>query len=186
MATTRDIEKGITIKLENDYFNVVDFAHVKLGRGGAFVRLQLRNLRTGAIINRTLTAGERIEIVKVEEKPMQYIYKDGESWYFMDPKTYEQESFSEEKIGESKKYLKENSTVHFLIVEGEVIGIKLPIFCELKVTDTEPPLRGARAAGGLKPAVLETGATVQVPLFITPGDIVKIDTRTNKYIERVK
>lgn len=186
MATTRDIEKGVTIKLENEIFTVVDFQHVKLGRGGAFIRVHLRNLRTSAVIDKTFASGETINVVKIEEKPMQYIYKEGDLYYFMDQETYEQTSLSAEFLQEARKYLKENGAVNFLVAEGEIIGVRLPNFCELKVVETEPPLRGARAAGGLKPATLETGATIQVPLFITPGEVVKVDTRTGKYVERVK
>ncbi len=186
MAKTQDIKRGATLKFDNEFFTVIDFAHIKIGRGGAFVRLKLKNLRTTAVLEKTLTAGESVEIVRVEERPMQYIYKEGELYYFMDPESYEQMSLSANLLKDAKKYLKENELVRFSSIEEEIIEVKLPNFCELRVVETEPPIKDARASGGLKPAKLETGASIKVPLFITSGEIVKVDTRTGDYIERVK
>ncbi|MCK4352102.1 elongation factor P [candidate division WOR-3 bacterium] len=186
MATTQDLRKGLTIKLEGELFTVIDFAHIKIGRGGAFVRIKIKNLHTGAVLERTLSAGENIETVKMREKEMQYIYQDGNLYYFMDQETYEQIPLSSELLGDVLKYLKENGVVNVLLADDKTVGVKMPNFCELKVVTTEPPLKGARASGGLKPATLETGAQVRVPLFINSGDVIKIDTRTNEYIERAK
>ncbi|MCK4307554.1 elongation factor P [candidate division WOR-3 bacterium] len=186
MAKTQDVKRGTTLKFGNDFFTVIDFAHIKIGRGGAFVRLKLKNSRTGAVLEKTLTAGESVEIVRVEEHSMQYIYKEGELYYFMNPESYEQMSLSAELLKDAQKYLKENKLVKFISIEEEIIEVKLPNFCELQVVETEPPIKDARASGGLKPAKLETGASVKVPLFITVGEIVKVDTRTGNYIERVK
>lgn len=186
MATTQDIKRGATIELNNEFYTVIDFQHVKLGRGGAFVRTKLKNLHTGAVTERTWKAGEKIETAKLEEKSTQYIYKNGSLYYFMDQNTYEQTSLEEKSLGGVLKYLKEGMIVKVLSARGKMIGIKLPIFCELKVVSTEPSIKGARAAGGLKPATLETGAIINVPLFISPDENVKVDTRTDEYIERVK
>jgi elongation factor P len=186
MGTTRNLSKGITIKLNDNLFTVIDYAHVKMGRGGAIVRIRLRNVETGAVIDKTVNAGATLDIVRMEEKAMQYIYKEGDLYYFMDQETYEQESLPEKLVADATKYLKESDIVHFLTAEDKVIGVKLPMFCELKVVETEPPMKGAKASGGLKPAVLETGTAIQVPLFLTPGETVKVDTRTGNYVERVK
>ncbi|MBI4721931.1 MAG: elongation factor P [Candidatus Stahlbacteria bacterium] len=186
MATTRDVAKGVTIKIDGEFYTIVDFAHLKVGRGGAFMKIHIKNLKTGAVIDRTFNNGATIDVVRVEEKSMQYIYREGETYYFMDQETYEQIPLAVNILREGKKYLKESDIVHLLTVEGEILGIKLPNFCDLKVVETEPPLKGAKAAGGLKPAILETGISIQVPLFITPGEIVRVDTRTDRYVERVK
>ena len=185
MARIQDVKKGTAIRLQDDIFIVLDFSHIKLGRGGAFVRLRIKNLSTGAVLERNFRPEEGIEIVRVEEKPVQYIYREGELYYFMDQETYEQISLNSELLGDALKYLKENEVVKILIAGSEPIGVKLPNFCELKVISTEPPIRTARISGGLKPAHLETGVLVNVPLFINEGDIVKVDTRTGEYIERV-
>lgn len=186
MATAQEARKGTNIKIDGEYFIVVDFTHIKLGRGGAFVRLKIKNMQTEAVLEKTFSPDGKVEFIRIEEKPMQYIYKEGELYYFMDQETYEQVSLNENVLGNSKKYLKENEAVSFLIIEEKVIGVKLPNFCEFKIKETEPQLKGARISGGLKPAILETGAPVQVPLFIDVGDTVKIDTRTGEYLERVQ
>jgi len=186
MATAQEARKGTNVKIDGEYFTVVDFTHIKLGRGGAFVRLKIKNIQTEAVLEKTFNPDAKIEFIRIEEKPMQYIYREGELYYFMDQETYEQISLNESILSNSKKYLKDNEPVHFLIIEEKVIGIKLPTFCEFKIKETEPQLKGARISGGLKPAVLETGAPVQVPLFIEAGDIVRVDTRTGEYIERVQ
>ena len=186
MAKTQDIKRGGTLKFDNEIFTVIDFAHIKIGRGGAFVRLKLKNLRSGAVLEKTLTAGESVEIARVEECSMQYIYKEGELYYFMNPESYEQVSLPSKLLEDVKKYLKENEVVRFISVEEEIIEVRLPNFCELKIVETEPPIKDARASGGLKPATLETGASVRVPLFITSGEMIRVDTRNGNYIERVK
>jgi elongation factor P len=186
MYTTKDVEKGITIRIKGEYFTVVDFAHIKMGRGGAFVRLKLKNLRDGRILEKTVNAGTKIDIVRTTEIRKQFIYRDGNLYYFMDEKTYEQIPVEKEKLGSTLNYLKEGMVVSFVVADEELIEVKPPLFCEFKVIETEPPIKGARAAGGLKPAKLETGIIIQVPMFIREGDVVKIDTRVNKYVERVK
>ncbi|MDI6840053.1 MAG: elongation factor P [bacterium] len=185
MEKIQNVRKGTTIKLEDELFVVSDFSHVKLGRGGAFVRLRIKNLRTGAVLERNLSPDDEVEIVRIEEKPSQYIYRESNFYYFMDQETYEQIALDSKLLNNVLKYLKENEVVRILLVNGEPIGVKLPNFCKLRVVSTEPPIKGARVASGLKPAKLETGVTVNVPLFINTGDIVKVDTRTDEYIERV-
>jgi len=186
MATTSDLRKGITIKLEGDLYTVVDFQHVKMGRGGAFVRTRLKNLKTGVVLERTFKAGDKIDIVHLEEKSFQYIYREGDTFYFMDMETYDQLPLSIEVVGEARNYLTENMEVNIIYADGEPVGVKLPNFVELKVVETPPGVRGDTATGGSKPAKLETGLTITVPLFIKEGDIIKVDTRTGEYIERVK
>jgi len=186
MATTSDLRKGTTIKLEDNLYTVVDFQHVKLGRGGAFVRTRLKNLKTGVVLERTFKAGERIDIVHLEEKRFQYIYREADTFYFMDMETYDQLPLSIEVVGEARNYLTENMNVNIVYADGEPVGVKLPNFVELKVVETPPGVRGDTATGGSKPAKLETGLTITVPLFIKEGDIIKVDTRTGEYIERVK
>ena len=186
MATTSDLRKGTTIKLEDNLYTVVEFQHVKLGRGGAFVRTRLKNLKTGVVLERTFKAGERIDIVHLEEKRFQYIYREADTFYFMDMETYDQLPLSIEVVGEARNYLTENMNVNIVYADGEPVGVKLPNFVELRVVETPPGVRGDTATGGSKPAKLETGLTITVPLFIKEGDIIKVDTRTGEYIERVK
>ncbi len=186
MATTSDLRKGVTIKLEDALYTVVDFQHVKMGRGGAFVRTRLKNLKTGVVLERTFKAGDKIDIVHLEEKNFQYIYREGDTFYFMDMETYDQLPLSVEVVGEARNYLTENMNVNIVYADGEPVGVKLPNFVELKVVETPPGVRGDTATGGSKPAKLETGLTITVPLFIEEGDIIKVDTRTGEYIERVK
>ncbi len=186
MAKTQDIKKGGTLKFDNEFFTVIDFAHIKIGRGGAFVRLKLKNVRSGTTIEKTLTAGESIKIARLDEYSMQYIYKEGELYYFMNPESYEQVSLPSKLLEDVKKYLKENEVVKFISIEEEIIEVRLPNFCDLKIVETEPPIKDARASGGLKPATLETGANIRVPLFINSGEMIRVDTRTGNYLERVK
>ncbi len=185
MGTTSDLRKGLTIEVDGNIYRVVDFLHVKPGKGQAFVRTKLKNVETGAVIEKTFKIGVEINIVSVEEKEAQYLYNDGANYYFMDLETYEQYSLPKEKLEEELLYLKEGINVNILLSEKGPIGIELPNFVELEVVETDPGVRGDTASGGSKPAKLETGLVIQVPLFINEGDKVKVDTRTGKYIERV-
>lgn len=185
MISTNDFHTGITIELEGEVYTVIDFQHVKPGKGAAFVRSRLKNLRSGAIVEKTFRAGEKVPRAMIERKEMEYLYNTGEEYIFMDTKSYEQFSLSAEQLEDSLKYLKENMKLNVLFFKGESIGIELPHSVELKVVETEPGFKGDTAAGGSKPAKLETGLVVQVPFFINEGDLVRIDTRTGAYIERV-
>ena len=185
MATTADFRNGMTLKLEGHLFSIVEFQHVKPGKGGAFVRTKLKNVRTGAVLDRTFRGGERVEEVRIERRPMQYLYRSEDEHYFMDTETYEQFPISDAMIGERILYLKEGEILSVLMHGDTPIGVELPFFVELEITQTDPGLRGDTATGGSKPATLETGAVVQVPLFVNVGDRIKVDTRTGTYIERV-
>jgi elongation factor P len=185
MYSTTDFRRGLKIEVDGTPYVIVEFQHVKPGKGGAFVRTKLRNLITGGVIDKTFRAGEKVEKPDLEEKNMQYLYSEGNQYYFMDTETYEQTFLTQEQLGESKNFLQENINVSILYYQGNPIGVELPIFVELEVKKTEPGVRGDTATGGSKPATLETGAVIQVPLFINEGDKVKIDTRTGEYIERV-
>lgn len=185
MISTNDFRTGVKIEVDGELYSVIEFQHVKPGKGAAFVRTKLRNLRTGAVIERTFRAGEKVPQVRVERREMQYLYNDGENYVFMDTSNFEQLSLSRDKLEEQARFLKDDMLVYVLLYEGETIGVELPNFVDLKVVHTEPGVRGDTATGGSKPATLETGAVVQVPLFIEEGDVVRIDTRTGEYIERV-
>ncbi len=183
-VSTAEFRKGLKIQLDGHPYTIVDFQHVKPGKGGAFVRTKLRHLRLGTVIDRTFRSGEKFELVDFEQKPMQYLYRD-DRFHFMSLETYEQVSLSPEEVGEAARYLKENMEVELVYIDGVPAAVELPTFAELRVVKTEPGVRGDTAAGGSKPATLETGAVVSVPLFINEGDVLKIDTRTGAYIERV-
>ena len=185
MISTNDFRTGVKIEVDGELYSVIEFQHVKPGKGAAFVRTKLRNLRTGAVIERTFRAGEKVPQVRVERREMQYLYNDGENYVFMDTSNFEQLSLSRDKLEEQARFLKDDMLVYILLYEGETIGVELPNFVDLKVVQTEPGVRGDTATGGSKPATLETGAVVQVPLFIEEGDVIRIDTRTGEYIERV-
>ena len=186
MAIIKDLKKGTFVKINNEYFSIVDYAHIKMGRGGAVQRVKMKNIKTEAVIENTYNPDENIEIVRLNEKPMQYLYKEGGFYYFMDPTTYEQMPIAENIIKDILKYLKEQMTVLILMDDEEILGVRLQNSCELKIIETEPPLKSARISGGLKPAKLETGAIVQVPLFVEAGEVIKIDTRTDEYLSRVQ
>ena len=185
MGTTADLRNGMTITFEKQLYTVVEFQHVKPGKGGAFVRTKLKNVKTGSVLERTFRSGEKIDEVRIERNQVQYLYSEGNLHYFMDIENYEQFPLGENVLGDQVKYLKENLVCTTLSNEGEIIGIELPLFIDLKVVETDPGLRGDTASGGTKPAKLETGLVIQVPLFISEGDKVKVDRRTNAYIERV-
>lgn len=185
MISVNDFRTGLTIELEGEAYLVLEFLHVKPGKGAAFVRSKLKNLHTGAVIERTFRAGERVSRAHVERREMQYLYHDGENYFFMDTKTFEQLSLPREQLGEDAKYLKDNSSLYVLLFEGQTIGVELPNFVDLKVAETEPGVKGDTVSGGVKNAVLETGAVVQVPLFVEVGDVIRVDTRTGEYVSRV-
>ncbi len=186
MATTADIRNGLTIELDDEIFTVIEFQHVKPGKGGAFVRSKLKSVRSGQVLDKTFRAGARIDPVRVERRYMQYLYSDGDLYHFMDSTTYEQIALASEVVGDNSSFLKEAMEVTVLWVKGEPIGMEIPLFTDLRVVETEPGVRGDTASGGTKPATLETGAVVMVPLFIEIGDLVKVDTRTGEYLERVQ
>ncbi len=184
MASTADFKTGMTIRVEGTLYSLVQFQHVKPGKGGAFVRTKLKNVVTGAVVERTFRAGESIEIVRTEERQCQLLYREADLFHFMDGQTYEQFALGADMVGDDARFLGENQTVSILTAGDKMLGVRLPIFVELVVAKTDPGLRGDTATGGSKPAVLETGGTVQVPLFINEGDRLKIDTRTGEYVER--
>ncbi len=186
MASTADFRNGMTIELEGELFSITYFQHVKPGKGGAFVRTKLKNVLSGAVIEKTFRAGEKVDEVRLVRRPVQYSYTDGQFYYFMDNETYEQIPLPAQTIGDDQLvYLKENMVCEALTRDGEPISVEVPFFVELQVTDTEPGVKGDTAQGGTKRAKLETGAVVQVPLFIDVGDVIKVDRRENKYLERV-
>jgi elongation factor P len=184
-ASTSEFRKGLKIELNGEPFLMVDFQHVKPGKGGAFVRTRLKSLLTGNVIDKTFRSGEKVETPDLEERAMQYLYPDGDAFVFMDNETYEQLSIQKEIMGEAINFLKENTNVMILFHNQKPIGVELPNFVELEVVKTDPGIKGDTASGGSKPATLGTGTVVQVPLFIKEGDILKIDTRDGSYIERV-
>jgi elongation factor P len=183
--STADFRTGLTIETGGEIYTIVEFQHVKPGKGGAFVRTKLRNLRTGAVTDKTFRAGERMEQAMIERRPMQFLYRGGEEFVFMDMETFEQIALSQASVGEGASYLKPDLEVSVISYQEETLGLELPNSVELTVTRTDPGLRGDTATGGSKPATLESGATVAVPLFINEGDVVRVDTRTGKYLERV-
>jgi elongation factor P len=186
MADTSDFRNGLIIKFRNDLYSIVEFQHVKPGKGGAFVRSTLKNLKTGKVLDNTFRAGEGVEIVRVERRKYQYLYRESNFLVCMDNDTYEQINVQIELFGDGVSYLKESEEVDILFNGEEIINVEIPIFVSLKVVETEPGFRGDTATGATKPAKLETGVTVNVPLFINEGDILKIDTRTGGYVERMK
>ncbi|UCB45806.1 MAG: elongation factor P [Spirochaetota bacterium] len=185
MVSANDLRRGMMIKVENELYSVTGFQWTKPGKGGAFIKARLRNIKKNAIIEKTFRATEKIENIYIEKRRMQYLYSDGESSIFMDLESFEQESISNSFIEEERKFLKEGQEVDVNFYESQIISIELPLFVELKVTHTEPGLRGDTQTATFKPSTLETGAKVQVPLFVNENDLVKIDTRTGEYIERV-
>jgi len=184
MISSNDFKNGITIEYEGDLLEVIYFQHVKPGKGGAFVRTKLKNLLTGAIFEKTFRAGEKLEQAILETRKMQYLYKD-EYYNFMDNSSYEQVSLDEKQIGEKKYYLQENMEVTMVFYKGSAISVDLPTFIETKVTATEPGIKGDTVSSSFKPAEIETGAKVLVPLFIENGDLIRVDTRSGEYITRV-
>lgn len=186
MGTTTDLRNGLVINFRGELLTVVEFQHVKPGKGGAFVRTKLKNVKTGRVIENTFRSGESVDVVRLEEKRMQYLYQDGRHYVFMDNETYEQVHVSEEIVGDAEKYLKEGEECTIKFRDNDAVVFELPNFIILKVEKTEPGVKGDTVSGGSKPATLETGATVNVPFFIEMGDLIRVDTRSNTYIERVK
>jgi len=183
-VSTAEFKKGLRIMYDGNPYTIVDFQHVKPGKGGAFVRTKLKHMRLGKVIDNTFRSGEKVELVDFEEKHMQFLYRD-DRYHFMDTESYEQLSLSPDEIGAARDYLKENTEVDVLYIEGAPVAVELPNFVELAIARTDPGVRGDTAQGGTKPATLETGAVVQVPLFLGEGDTVKVDTRTGEYLGRV-
>jgi elongation factor P len=183
---TSDFKNGISIIQDGQIFTIVEFQHVKPGKGGAFVRTKLKNVKNGNTVEKTFRAGEKMEQAILDRRPMQYLYNTGDAYVFMDQEDYDQIEITAQALGSQAKYLKENLEVQVLTHNGEVLGVDIPITMELVVTETDPGLRGDTASGGSKPATVETGAVVNVPLFINIGDKIKVDTRTDTYLERAK
>ncbi|MBI2153225.1 MAG: elongation factor P [Candidatus Rokubacteria bacterium] len=182
-VSTNDFRKGMKVELDGAPYAIVDFQHVKPGKGGAFVRTKLKHLRLGTVIDKTFKAEEKVPLVNFEEKQMQFLYRD-DRYHFMDLETYDQIALTEDEVGNARQFLKENTEVEVLYVDGAAIGIELPNFVDLVVVKADPGLRGDTASGGSKPATLETGAVVSVPLFISEGDVLRVDTRTGAYMSR--
>ncbi len=185
MATTNDLKNGLVLNLDGQLWAVVEFQHVKPGKGGAFVRTKLKNVLSGKVVDKTFNAGTKVETATVDKREMQYLYKDGEEWVFMDTQTYDQIHVPDAVVGDSSHYLLENQTATVATHEGVAIYVELPASVELMVTYTEPGLQGDRSTGGTKPATLETGAEIQVPLFLESDTKVKVDTRDGSYLGRI-
>lgn len=186
MISTGELKKGATIELDGKLYSIMDYSHIKMGRGSAQVRIKFRDVRSGAIIEQTFQAGTKFNRARVERREMQYLYSDDHFYYFMNTETFEQIPVSAEKVGDANKYLKENDTCEVVLYGDEVIGIELPITVELTVVQTDPGFKGDTATGGTKPATLETGLVVQVPLFIEEGTKIRVNTDSGTYIERVQ
>jgi len=185
MATTNDLKNGMTLNLDGALWNVVEFQHVKPGKGGAFVRTTLKNVLSGKTVDKTFNAGVKVETANVDKRTMTYLYKDGEDFIFMDADTYDQIPVSAATVGSGADYLLENAEVIVAVHEETPLYVELPASVELVIAQTDPGLQGDRSTGGTKPATLETGATVQVPLFVGTGEKIKVDTRDGRYISRV-
>ena len=184
MATTNDLKTGMTLNIDGQLWNVVDFQHVKPGKGGAFVRTKLKNVLSGKVVDRTFNAGVRVEQASVDRRDMQYLYREGDDFVFMDTQDYDQPHIPASVVGDAANYLLEEQNVTVAFNEGVPLYVELPAAVELTVSQTDPGLQGDRSTGGTKPATLETGAQIQVPLFITTGEKVKVDTRTGQYLGR--
>ncbi len=184
MATTNDLKNGMTLSIDGQLWNVVDFQHVKPGKGGAFVRTKLKNVMSGKVVDRTFNAGVRVETANVDKREMQYLYREGEDFVFMDTQDYDQPRIPEAVVGDAANYLLEEQTAVIAFNDGTPLYVELPAAVELTVSQTDPGLQGDRSTGGTKPATLQTGAQIQVPLFITTGEKIRVDTRTGDYLGR--
>ena len=184
MVTAGDFKKGLTIDIDGVVWQVVDFQHVKPGKGAAFVRTKIKNVVTGSVLEKTYSPTDKFPKAHIETKEMEYLYSDGDLFYFMDNETYEQLPLGKEQVEDALMYIKENMTATIKFFKGEAFSVEAPNFVELEVTETEPGFKGDTATAGNKPAVLETGAKVTVPLFISQGDVIRVDTRTGEYMER--
>lgn len=185
MISVNDLRTGLTIEIDGSLWSVVEFLHVKPGKGAAFVRTKLKNVETGNVLEKTFRAGEKVAKATLDKRDMQYLYKEGSDFVMMDMESYEQMNIPAATIGDGVKYLKENMNVSVLLHEGKIIGLDIPAHVELEVVDTPPAEKGNTAQGGTKPATLETGAVVNVPFFVSNGDRIRVDTRTNEYLDRV-
>ena len=185
MISAGDFRNGLTFEFEGNVYQVVEFQHVKPGKGAAFVRTKMKNVMTGAVVERTFNPTEKVEPARIERKEMEYLYEDSGLYYFMDQETYEQTPLSEDQLGDALKFVMENMTVKLLSYKGNVFAVEPPTFVELTVTETEPGVKGNTATNVTKPATVETGATITVPMFVNEGDVIRIDTRTGEYMERV-
>lgn len=185
MFETRDFRRGLKIEVNGDPWVIVDFQHVNPGKGAAFTRTKMRNLRTGQVVENNIRSGDKVAKPDTDDRKMQYLYRDSEGFHFMDTSNYEQISLSEESIGETKDYLLENSVIQVLFYQGKPLTVETDTFVEMKVKETQPGIRGDTATGGSKPATMETGLVVTVPLHINEGDILRIDTRSGEYVDRV-
>lgn len=185
MISTSELKKGLIIELDGNLYTILDYQHIKMGRGSAQVRIKLRDVRAGHIVERTFQAGEKFPSVELDRRTMQYLYQDNNLHYLMDTKSFEQITLDQELLGNATNYLKDGSTIEVFCYQDKPIGIELPIMVELKVRETGPGFKGDTATGGSKPAVLETGLVIQVPFFINTGDTLRIDTRIGEYIARV-
>jgi elongation factor P len=183
-VSTNDLRNGMSLDLPEGLFSVVEFQHVKPGKGGAFVRTKLKNLRSGAVIERTYRADEKLEQAIIDKRDMQFLYRDGTDYVFMDTTTYEQMNADPETLGDAPNYLKEGDDANIQMYNGEIVGVDLPAAVELTVTETEPGMQGDRVSGARKAATLQTGLVVQVPLFVNTGDVLKVDTRSGEYLTR--
>jgi elongation factor P len=183
-VSTNDLKNGMTLDLPEGLFSVVEFQHVKPGKGGAFVRTKLKNVRNGAVVERTYRADEKLEQAIIDKREMQFLYRDGSEYVFMDTSSFEQLQVDPAALGDASNYLKETDEVVLELFDAEIVGVDLPAAVELSVTETEPGLQGDRVSGARKPATLQTGLVVQVPLFVNPGDSIKVDTRTGEYLTR--
>jgi elongation factor P len=186
VISTNDMRPGMTLDLDGELFSIVDYQHHKPGKGHAMVRTKLKNVRTGAVLDRTFRADEKVELARVDRREMQFLYSDDGSFVFMDNESYDQIHIDPDFVGDAAKFLKENQVVQIPMYQGSPIGIELPTTVDLAITQTDPGLQGDRSSAGTKPATLETGAVVQVPLFITNGETVRIDTRSGAYVTRVR
>ena len=185
MLSAGDFRNGITIELDGNIFQIIEFQHVKPGKGAAFVRTKLKNIKNGGVVEKTFRPTEKFPQAIIEKSDKQYLYSDGELYHFMDLETFDQFALSEDQVGSSLKFVKENEMVKMCAHNGHVFAIEPPLFVELQITDTEPGFKGDTATGATKPAVVETGATVYVPLFVEQGEVIQIDTRSGEYMKRV-
>ena len=185
MISAGDFRNGITIEYDNNVYQIIEFQHVKPGKGAAFVRTKLKNIKSGGVVEKTFRPTKKCPQARIDRKDMQYLYEDGDLYYFMDTETYDQVALNSETVGDALKFVKENEMCKICSYNGKVFSVEPPLFVELEITDTEPGFKGDTATGATKPAVVETGATVYVPLFVNQGDKIKIDTRTGEYLSRV-
>ena len=185
MVTAGDFKNGLTIEFENNIYQIIEFQHVKPGKGAAFVRTKIKNIKTGGVVEKTFRPTEKFENAQIDTKDMQYLYQDGDLYNFMDMETYDQIALSADQVGDSLKFVKENENVKMKSHKGDIFAVEPPMFVELEIIECEPGVKGDTATGATKPCTVETGATLMVPLFVNQGDVIKIDTRTGEYLSRV-